>query len=74
MARQISFQGECSLEVGVEIIDKALARIEQFFHGVNLPVPEIHYDYIKISGPWVSVPTSLARFIYDEETDDLLVR
>lgn len=74
MARQISFQSGCSLEIGVEIIDKALSGIEQFFHGVNLPVPEIHYDYIKVSGPWVSVPTSLARFIYDEETGDLLVR
>lgn len=73
MEKQIFNPNACSLEIGVEIIDKALSGIEQFFHGVNLPVPEIHYDYIKVTGPWVSVPTKVARFKYNDTTGEILV-
>lgn len=73
MVQQISFQGTCSLEIGVEIIDKALDRIEDFFNDIDVPIPEIHYDYIKVTGPWVLIPTTLIKFQYNDITGQILV-
>ena len=73
MERQILFQGTCSLEIGVEIIDKALSRIEEFFNDIDIPVPEIHYDHIKVTGHWVLIPTTLTRFQYNDLTGQILV-
>lgn len=73
MVTQTTFANGCTLEIGVEIIDKALAIIECFFNYIDIPVPEIHYDNIKVTGPYVSIPTSLTKFQYDDSTGQITV-